>query len=141
MHRMLKAETTRPPATSRRSQQQAFDSFRSEYNEERPHEAIEMRTPASLYRPSPRPFPERLPTLEYPEHFEKRYVSRNGGIRWNCLWINVSVTCAGECVGLEEVDDGVWNVYFGPLKLGRLLEREMRMEDAHGKLWRHRQKV
>ena len=141
MHRTLKAEATRPPAYSRRSQQRAFDSFRREYNEERPHEAIGMRTPGALYRPSPRPFPERLPALEYPEHFEKRYVSRNGGIRWHCSWVNVSITCSGEYVGLEEVDDGIWDVYFGPLKLGRLLEREMRIEDAHGKLWRHRQKV
>jgi len=51
------------------------------------------------------------------------------------------VTCSGEYVGLEEVDDGVWHVYFGPLRLGRLLDREMRIEDVHGKLWRHRKKV
>ena len=100
-----------------------------------------MQTPASRYDSSPRPFPERLPRLEYPAHFETRYVSHNGGIRWNCAWVNVSVTCAGEYAGLEEVDDGIWNIYFGPLKLGRLSEREMRIEDAHGKLWRHRKKV
>ena len=141
MHRTLKAETTRPPAHSRRSQQRLFNRFRQEYNEERPHEAIELQTPASCYGPSPRPFPEKLPRLEYPSHYEKRYVSRNGGIRWNCSWVNVSITCAGEYVGLEEIDDGRWDVYFGPLKLGRLLEREMRIEDTHGKLWRHRKKV
>jgi hypothetical protein len=112
-----------------------------EYNHERPHEALGMKTPASLYAPSPRPYPERLPRLEYPAHFEKRYVSYNGGIRWNCSWVNVSIMCAGEYVGLEEVDDGIWDIYFGPLKLGRLSEREMRIEDAHGKLWRHRKKM
>lgn len=141
MHRTLKAETTRPPASSRRSQQQAFNRFQAEYNHERPHEALQLQTPASVYRPSPRPFPERLPPLEYPTHFETRYVSRNGGIRWNCRWVNVSVTCAGEYVGLEEVDHSIWQVYFGPLKLGRLLEREMRIEDGQGKLWRHQRKV
>lgn len=141
MHRTLKAETTRPPAATMRSQQRTFDRFRREYNEERPHEAIGMQTPASLYAPSPRPYPERLPRLEYPQHFETRYVSYNGGIRWRSGWVNVSITCAGEYVGLEESDDGRWDVYFGPLKLGRLLEREMRIEDCHGKLWRHRQKV
>jgi len=72
MHRTLKAEATRPPAHGLRSPQQAFDRFRREYNEERPHEALGMRTPGSLYRPGPRPFPERLPALEYPGHFEKR---------------------------------------------------------------------
>ena len=141
MHRTLKAEATRPPAAGRRAQQRCFDRFRAEYNHERPHEALGMKTPASLYAPSPRPYPERLPRLEYPAHFEKRYVSYNGGIRWNSRWVNVSITCAGEYVGLEEVDDGIWNIYFGPLKLGRLLEREMRIEDAHGKLWRHRKKM
>jgi hypothetical protein len=61
-----------------------------------------------------------------------RYVSANGGIRWNRRWVNVSTVCIGEYVGLEEVDDGIWNVYFGPLKLGRLLEQHMRIEDAYG---------
>ncbi|MGH7351651.1 MAG: hypothetical protein ACREJJ_04665 [Candidatus Methylomirabilales bacterium] len=74
--------------------------------------------------------PSKLPPLEYPDRFEVRYVSANGGIRWNRQWVNVSITCAAEYVGLEEIDEGVWNVYFGPLKLGRLLEKHMRIEDA-----------
>lgn len=136
MHRTLKAETTRPPAANRRAQQQKFNRFRAEFNEERPHEALDMATPASVYAPSPRAMPDKLPPLEYPDRFEVRYVSANGGIRWNKAWVNVSVTCAGEYVGLEEIDDGVWNVYFGPLKLGRLLEKYMRIEDAYGRLKR-----
>jgi putative transposase len=138
MHRTLKAETTRPPAANRRAQQQRFNRFREEFNHQRPHEALDMQTPAALYEPSPRPMPSKLPPLEYPDRFEVRYVSANGGIRWNRRWVNVSIACAGEYVGLEEIDDGVWNVYFGPLKLGRLLERHMRIEDAYGKLTRHR---
>ena len=127
MHRTLKAETTRPPAANRRAQQRKFNRFQKEFNDERPHEALDMATPASLYVPSTREMPNRLPPLEYPDRFEVRYVSYNGGIRWNKGWVNVSITCAGEYVGLEEIDDGVWNVYFGPLKLGRLLERHMRI--------------
>jgi putative transposase len=138
MHRTLKAETTRPAGASMRSQQQRFDRFRLEFNHERPHEALEMRTPATVYEPSPRPMPSRLPPLEYPDRFEVRYVSANGGIRWNNAWVNVSTVCIGEHVGLEEIDDGVWNVYFGALRLGRLLERTMRVEDAYGRLLRHR---
>jgi putative transposase len=137
MHRTLKAATTRPPSNSRLAQQRRFDQFRKEFNLERPHEALEMQTPASRYTPSPRPMPDKLPAIEYPARFEVRYVSANGGIRWNRAWVNVSVTCAGEYVGLEEIDDGVWNVYFGPLKLGRLLERHMRIEDPYGRLKRH----
>ena len=138
MHRTLKAETTRPPGANLRAQQQKFNHFRDEFNHERPHEALDMRTPAACYEPSPRAMPHKPPPFEYPDRFEVRYVSANGGIRWNRQWVNVSTTCAGEYVGLEEIDDGVWNVYFGPLTLGRLLERHMRIEDAYGRLKRHR---
>jgi putative transposase len=138
MHRTLKAETTRPPAASQRSQQRKFDEFRQTFNYERPHEALDLRTPASCYTPSPRPMPDKLAPLEYPDRFEVRYVSANGGIRWNRAWVNVSITCVGEYVGLEEIDDGIWNVYFGPLLLGRLHERLMRIEDAFGRITRHR---
>jgi putative transposase len=137
MHRTLKAETTRPPGANIRAQQRPFNHFREEFNHERPHEALDMHTPAAYYEPSPRKMPNKLPPLEYPDRFEVRYVSANGGIRWNHQWVNVSHTCVGEYVGLEEIDDGVWNVYFGPLKLGRLLERHMRIEDVYGRLKRH----
>ena len=136
MHRTLKAETTRPPAGNRQAQQRKFNRFIQEFNEVRPHEALDMATPSDLYVPSRREMPDRLPGLEYPDRFEVRYVSFNGGIRWNKGWVNVSMTCAGEYVGLEEIDDGVWNVYFGPLKLGRLHERHMRIEDEYGRLKR-----
>jgi putative transposase len=138
MHRTLKAETTRPAAATLPAQQRKFNRFRQEFNTERPHEALEMRTPAACYQPSSRLMPDRLPPLVYPDRFEVRYVSYNGGIRWNSDWVNVSIVCAGEYVGLEEIDDGVWNVYFGALKLGRLLERHLRIEDAYGRLKRHR---
>ena len=112
MHRTLKAETTRPAANSRRGQQCKFDRFREEFNCERPHEALDMQTPESCYEPSSREMPSKLPALEYPDRFEVRYVSANGGIRWSKQWVNVSISCAGEYVGFEEIDDGVWNVDF-----------------------------
>jgi putative transposase len=138
MRRTLKAETTRPTANTCRAQQRKFDRFRQEFNFERPHEALDMHTPVSRYDPSPRQMPDKLLPLEYPDRFEIRYVSANGGIRWNRQWINVSITCVGGYVGLKEIDDGIWNVYFGPLKIGRLLEQRMRIEDAYGRLKRHR---
>lgn len=138
MHRTLKAEATRPPAANLSAQQRKFNCFRAEFNTERPHEALDQETPASCYKPSARPMPDKIPPLEYPDRFELRYVSENGGIRWKKEWVNVSVCCAGENVGLEEIDDGVWNVWFGPLKLGRFHERHMRIEDANGRLKRHR---
>jgi hypothetical protein len=138
MHKTLKAEATRPPAGNLQAQQRRFNRFRSEFNEVRPHEALDQETPASVYEPSPRPMPKKLPPLEYPNRFEVRYVSANGGIRWNHHWVNVSIVCAGEYVGLEEIDDGIWNLFFGPLKLGRLHERHMRIEDEYGRLSRYK---
>jgi putative transposase len=136
--RTLNDDTTRPPGATLRAQPQTFNHFREEFNHQRPHEALDLRTPAACDEPSPRRMPHKLPPLEYPDRFEVRYVSANGGIRWNHRWVNVSHVCIGDYVGLEEIDDGVWNVCFGPLKLGRLLERHRRIEDAQGRLKRRR---
>lgn len=133
MHRTLKAHTARPPASSMRSQQRRFDAFKHEYNELRPHEGLGMATSATVYRPSPREFPSRLPEIIYPNHFELRYVSANGGIRFNYRWVNVSHVLKGEYVGLEEVGDGVWDAYFGAVRLGWFDERSYRLIDAMGK--------
>jgi transposase InsO family protein len=132
MHRTLKAETTRPPAANLAAQQRKFNRWREEFNHDRPHEAIDLETPATVHTPSPRPFPEKLAPIEYPDHFEKRFVSKNSGIRWNSRWVNISSTIAGEYVGLEEIDNGVWLIYFGPVKLGILHENTMKVEDAFG---------
>ena len=66
LHATLKAETLNPPKANRREQQKAFDAFRREYNEERPHEALGQRPPASVYRPSHRSYPGREPEVWYP---------------------------------------------------------------------------
>ena len=137
MPRTLTAETPRPAAGSLAAQPRRVNVFRAEFNPERPHEALDHETPAACSTPSPRPLPDRLPPLEYPDRFEARYVSANGGIRWNSRWVNVSIVCVGESVGLEEIADGIWNVYLGPLKLGRLHERRRLIEDEYGRLYRH----
>src|SRR3990172_3308627 len=80
-HKTLKEGTARPPASSPKAQQGKFDRFVREYNEERPHEALGQETPASAYRPSFRPYPRRIPELEYPAHFERRPGGRDGGGR------------------------------------------------------------
>lgn len=140
MHRTLKRETLRPPSTTLRAQQRAFDRFREEFNEERPHEALQQATPAAKYTASSRPYPPRLPALEYPAQCEVRRVSRNGGIRWHNHWVNVSHVLDGEYVAFDEVDDGLWTVHFGGLLLGRFHERLLRIEDAHGDLARTRRR-
>ena len=123
-HRVLKAETARPPAAHCRAQQQRFDRFCREYNEARPHEALSNQTPAACYVPSPRALPTRLPPLEYPGHFEVRRVSSQGYIKWNNEPFFVAEALAEEPLGFEEVDEGLWTMYFGAIALGRLDERQ-----------------
>jgi transposase InsO family protein len=137
MHKTLKYETTVPPAANLKKQQQRFDAFRQEYNHVRPHEALDMKAPVNVYQPSCRKFPSNLPQVEYPAHYELRRVSNNCGIRWKHKRVCVSQVLAGEYVGLEEIDDGVWDMYYGPVWLGRFFEKLMKIEDEKGKLQRH----
>ena len=109
------------------SQQARFDHWRSEFNEERPHEALSGATPASVYVPSPRPMPEVLPEPEYPGPFETRYLSRSGNIKFKRRQLFVSQALAHEWVGLEETADGVWDLYFCDRLLARLDERVFKL--------------
>jgi putative transposase len=136
MHRTLKGETTRPPADDLARQQRRFRRFRTVYNDERPHEALGQQPPARLYTPSPRPFPEQLLPIEYPGHYEVRRVSACGAISWNSRVLSVSTVLTREAIGFEPIDDGIWDVHFGPVRLGRFDERRFRLEPAG--VWRQR---
>jgi transposase InsO family protein len=120
MHRTLKAEATKPPQANLRSQQKVFDRFRHEYNNLRPHEALDQETPASVYVPSPRQYPLRLPEVQYPSGTLVRKVHHNGCLRRKGDEIFVSQTLAGEPVGLRQLDEHHWALYFGPLPLAIL---------------------
>jgi len=124
MHKTLKAQTTRPPARDPKGQQRKFDAFVQEFNEERPHESLGQRRPATVYVASPRPYPERLPPLEYPGNYETRKVTRNAMLKWKKSLIFVSHTLSGQVLGFEEIDDGIWSVYYGAVLLARFDERE-----------------
>jgi transposase InsO family protein len=122
-HETLKAETASPPRGSIRAQQAAFNCFQETYNEERPHEALAMKTPAELYELSPRQLPATLPDHVYKDGFEGRSVRRDGAIKWCGEQVFVGEAFAGETLGIEAVDDGLWHVHLGPLRLGVLHER------------------
>lgn len=120
MHRTLKAETARPPAANLRAQQRRFQHFRREYNEERPHQALQDRTPSQLYACSARSYPARVPKPEYPAHCAVRRVRTDGSIKWQGGLLFVSTALCSELVALEEVDDGLWSVWFMAHLLGRI---------------------
>lgn len=138
MHLVLKRQATRPPRANLHAPQRVLNTFRQEYNCVRPHEALGGALPNDLYRPSSRPFARRLEPLVYPNHFELRRVSRNGGVRWFNNWVNVSHLLGEEYVGFEEVDAGVFDAYFGPIWLGRFIEAKLRIFDNLGRPKRRR---
>ena len=125
-HRVLKAETARPPAPSTAAQQRRFTRFCAEYNQERPHESLRQTVPAQHYQPSSRAMPRRLPPLEYPGHAEIRRVDQNGYVSWRTP-LFVSIALADQPVAFEEVDDGIWTVSFASMVLGRFDERQRRI--------------
>ena len=120
LHRTLKAATTRPPRRTLAAQQRAFAHFTDEYNTERPHEALAGQPPATQYTASPRRYPARLSEPAYPAHIEVRRVRHNGEIKWRGHLVLVTDVLTGEPIGLEEVSDGAWVVYFSTLPLGVL---------------------
>jgi transposase InsO family protein len=127
MHKDLKRETTRPPAANLRGQQRKFDRFRHVYNEERPHDGIDGDFPCERWEPSPRRYPERIASPEYPSHLEVRRVSAAGTFRLKAKQPFLSNALADEYIGLEEVGDGLWNIVYYRTLLGRIDERTGRV--------------
>jgi len=124
MHKTLKGEAIRPPRSTLATQQRAFTAFRRLYNEERPHAALHGRTPASLYRASPRAYPGTLPPVEYPGHFIVKRVTNAGTIRFKTRLLFLATALTHHPVGLEEVADGIWSLHFCHVLLGRIDERD-----------------
>ena len=126
-HRTLKQHTAEPPAATRRAQQREFGRFCREYNEQRPHQALGQRRPASVYYASPRSYHGQLPAVEYPVGYVRRMVGKRGEMYWRGRRIFVSEVLAGEPVGLEAIDDGIYRVWLAGLELGRFDVRENRV--------------
>jgi len=126
MHRTLKAETSRPAATSPAEQQARFDRFRAHYNEERPHEAIGQATPASLWQPPSHTLPRHLADPWYDADHEVRRVRYSGEIKWRGDLLFIGEALAGELVGIAGIDPGVHVVRFAGRDLG-LIGRDRRL--------------
>ncbi|HEX6037320.1 helix-turn-helix domain-containing protein [Longimicrobium sp.] len=123
MHRKL-TPSRFPPGETQAAQQLKFDAIREELDYERPHHALDLRTPADVYVPSQRAMPERIPGPEYAAHHEVRRVRRVGTIRFRGHEIFVSEVLVNESLALEEVADGVWSVFFYHVMLARFSERD-----------------
>jgi len=141
MHRTLKQEATIPPASSLRGQQRKLDRFRKEFNQERPHEALGMKRPGEVYHFSSRTMPKRIEPYEYPGHYLVRRVSRAGTIRVFHNQIFVSNTLREDYVGLEEVDDGVYDLYWCFYQIGRYELKTNKIHDIVSKVGLSRRQV
>ena len=119
MHKTLKAEATKPPEKSFAAQQRRFARFVAEYNYERPHEALGNRTPSELYEPSTRIYRRTSKQFTYPKHMGVRTVDCIGRVRWlRRRRLVIGLPFTGERIGFEEVDEGLWNVWLGPRRIG-----------------------
>lgn len=127
MHLTLKQETTRPPKGNLLAQQEVFDNFIQVYNEERPHQGINMKYPAELYKPSKRPY-QGLPDLSYPFHDKTIRVTQCGRICDNKMKVSLSRAFAGQDVGIKEMDDDIWVVSFLDYDLGYFDAKGKRVE-------------
>ena len=126
MHLALKKEATRPAGMNSLQQQAMFDAFVREFNEERPHEALKMKTPAEVYTPSSRQY-QGLPELDYPFHDRVVLVTACGRICMHRKKINVSTVLAGQKLGIKEVENGIWLISFMSYDLGYIdLEQRTR---------------
>jgi len=124
MHRTLKAATARPPRHNLVGQQRAFNHFRLVYNEERPHQFLNGRTPASVYRTSRRAYTGRVAPFEYPGHYLVKRVTNAGTIRLKTRLLFLANALKQHLVGLEEVGDGIWSIHFCNVLLARVDERD-----------------
>lgn len=119
MHLTLKQETTRPAKANLLQQQECFDNFRNQFNNERPHEALGMRTPQTLYQPCSRSYTQALKELDYALHDFTAKVKKPGVIRLatgkDCY---LTAALIGHTLGLRELEHGVLLVSLGKFDLG-----------------------
>jgi len=123
MHRTLKAYTATPPAKTLAAQQKRFHAFKKEYNQDRPHEALGMRTPSEYYVRSLREYPSRLPEITYPDSMRIRKVKGSGEIKLFNKLLYVTQSLHGQPVGIEQTDEDSSRLWYCSYLLGRIDHR------------------
>jgi transposase InsO family protein len=130
MHKTLKDHTAKPPAKTLRQQQRRFNGFCVEYNEHRPHEALEMRTPSECYSSSIKEFPSRLPKVSYQDHMQIRRVYPHGDITYLGKRLFVTESLRGEYVGVEQIDEDTSWLWYCDYLLGRIDHKKWQIVPA-----------
>jgi transposase InsO family protein len=130
MHRDLKAACAKPSAYDLKAQQRRLNHFVKEYNHIRPHEALDMETPAAMHNFSTRPFPEKIPHFDYQTNMKVLKVTQNGAIRWKSYyWVYLTAALKGKYVGIENLGNGIWKVFYRNVFLGFFNETQLRNKE------------
>jgi transposase InsO family protein len=120
MHQTLKKGTATPPQPTLEEQEMKFEEFVEYFNFIRPHEALGQKTPADVYCPSGRAWNRRFKSPEYPKDFMIRKVRIGGQISWKGENPFINHALTNEPVGLKEIENGSFEVYYGPIILGTI---------------------
>ena len=136
MHRDLKAACARPSAYDLKAQQRSLNRFIKEYDHERPHEALEMKTPGEIHTYSTRPFPEKIRDFDYDSDMKVQVVTQNGALRWGSkFWVYLTVSLKGKYVGLRNKGNGIWEIYYRSVFLGFVDEKSRKENETSIKLY------
>lgn len=135
MHRDLKAACAKPSAYDLKAQQRRLNHFVKEYNHIRPHEALDMKTPADVHDFSTRPFPEKIPNFDYDNNHKVLKVTKSGAVRWRSYyWVYVSAALKGKYIAIQELGNGIWKVYYRNVFLGFFDQRNLRNKQQSTRL-------
>jgi len=135
MHRDLKAACTKPAAYDLKAQQRRLNHFVKQYNNIRPHEALDMKTPADIHDFSSRPFPEKIQDFQYDSKHKILKVTMSGAIRWKSYyWVYVSAALKGKYVAIEDIGNGIWKVFYRNVFLGFFDQRNLRNKQESTRL-------
>jgi putative transposase len=124
MHRMLKRETTQPVTATRQGQQHRTTGWVREYNQVRPHQALGQEVPGNCYGKKPQRILKPKVSLRYPVQWERRQVRSNGQIKWRGRKRFIGEAFVQQPIGLKSIQRTVHAVYFGPLLIGHLHDKD-----------------
>jgi transposase InsO family protein len=135
MHRDLKAACAQPSAYDLKAQQRRLNQFVKEYNHIRPHEALNLETPASVHEFSTRPFPEKIANFDYESDMKVLKVTKNGSVRWGAYnWVYLSASLQRKYIGALNMGNGIWRVFYRNVFLGFFNEIELRTKEQSVRL-------
>ena len=137
MHRSLKEAVISPASSTLAAQQRRFDAFVEEFNWQRSHEALGRLTPGSVHALSPRPYPVRLPAIDYDAGAVVRRVRRKGDFKWRGRSIYLSEVLAKEPISLVACDNDCFEIRYSFHLLGYLCDRTLTIR--HAKAWHKRE--